>query len=70
MSVGFLLTVVRSLLSGPGETKVTEKDMDPSELWVYAVNGMLGSMELIYCETGWLCSALLDDKGVIQIPEP
>ena len=40
MLVGFLYTVVRSKLSGPGETQVSKNGMDPSVLGVPEINCM------------------------------
>ena len=52
MCVGFLYAVVRSELSGLGETKMSRNGMDPSVLGNSAVNCLGGSMELMCHKNG------------------
>ena len=55
--VHFLYTEVSNVFSGPGETKVSKKEMDSSLLGTAVVNCLGGLMELMCCKKCWLCTA-------------
>ena len=45
------------VLLGPGVTLVSKNGIEPSGAGSSTVNCMLGSCELIWCSSCWLCSA-------------